>query len=48
MKKFAALLAALMLLAFACTAVAESVSIAIVYSDPVDDKGGCQSMDNGV
>ena len=48
MKKFAALLAAVMLLAFACTAVAESVSIAIVYSDTVDDKGWCQSMDNGV
>ena len=48
MKKFAALLALVMLLTLACTAVAESVSIAIVYSDTVDDKGWCQSMDNGV
>ena len=48
MKKFAALLALVMLLALTCTAVAESVSIAIVYSDTVDDKGWCQSMDNGV
>ena len=48
MKKFAALLALVMLLVFACTAVAESVSIAIIYSDTVDDKGWCQSMDNGV
>ena len=48
MKKFAALLALVMLLAVACTAIAESVSVAIVYSDTVDDKGWCQSMDNGV
>ena len=48
MKKFAALLALIMLLAVACTAAAESVSIAIVYSDTVDDKGWCQSMDNGI
>ena len=48
MKKFAALLALVILLAMACTAVAESVSVAIVYSDTVDDKGWCQSMDNGV
>ena len=48
MKKFAALLALVMLLALCCTAVAESVSIAIVYSDTVDDKGWCQSMDNGI
>ncbi len=48
MKKFAALLALAMLLVFSCTAIAESVSVAIVYSDTVDDKGWCQSMDNGV
>ena len=48
MKKFAALFALAMLLVFSCTAIAESVSIAIVYSDTVDDKGWCQSMDNGV
>ena len=48
MKKIAAVLAALLVLAFACTAMAESVSIAIVYSDTVDDKGWCQSMDKGV
>lgn len=48
MKKIAILLAALMMLALACTAMAESISIAIVYSDTVDDKGWCQSMDLGV
>ncbi len=48
MKKIAALFAALLVLAFACAAVAESTSIAIVYSDTVNDKGWCQSMDNGV
>ena len=48
MKKFAALLALALMLVFTCAAVAESVSIAIVYSDTVDDKGWCQSMDNGV
>ena len=48
MKKIAVLLAALLVLTFACTAIAESVSVAIVYSDTVDDKGWCQSMDNGV
>ena len=48
MKKFAALLALVMLLALTCTAVAESVSIAIVYPDTVDDKGWCQSMHMGV
>ena len=48
MKKFAALLALAMMLVFTCAAVAESVSVAIVYSDTVDDKGWCQSMDIGV
>ena len=48
MKKIAVLLVALLVLTFTCTAMAESVSIAIVYSDTVDDKGWCQSMDNGV
>ena len=48
MKKLAILLACAMMLILACTAVAESVSIAIVYSDTVDDKGWCQSMDTGV
>lgn len=48
MKKIAILLATLMMLALACTAMAESTSIAIVYSDTVDDKGWCQSMDLGV
>ena len=37
MKKLIVLLAAVMMLAVAFTAVAESVSIAIVYSDTVDD-----------
>ena len=48
MKKLAILLACALMLVFACTAVAESVSIAIIYSDTVDDKGWCQSMDSGV
>ena len=48
MTKIAVLLAALMMLALCCTAVAESVSVAVVYSDTVDDKGWCQSMDIGI
>ena len=48
MKKLAVLLAFALMLVFSCAAIAESVSIAIVYSDTVDDKGWCQSMDNGV
>jgi len=48
MKKFAALLALAMMLVFTCAAVAESVSVAVVYSDTVDDKGWCQSMDTGI
>ena len=48
MKKISVLLAALLMLALACTAVAESVSVAVVYSDTVDDKGWCQSMDTGI
>lgn len=48
MKKIAVLLALVLMLSIACTAMAESVSVAIVYSDTVDDKGWCQSMDNGV
>ena len=48
MKKLAVLLAFALMLVFSCAAIAESVSVAIVYSDTVDDKGWCQSMDNGV
>ena len=48
MKKIAVLLAAVMMLVLCCTAVAESVSVAVVYSDTVDDKGWCQSMDIGI
>lgn len=48
MKKLALLLAAAMMMAFAFTAVAQSVSVAVVYSDTVDDKGWCQSMDTGI
>ena len=48
MKKLIALFACVMMLAVAFTAVAESVSIAIVYPDTVDDKGWCQSMHMGV
>ena len=46
MKRIAVLLA--LMLTFSCAAVAESVSIAAVYADTVDDKGWCQSMDLGV
>lgn len=51
MKKFIALLlSALMLLTMTAVAVAESenITIAVVYSDTVDDKGWCQTMDTGV
>jgi len=48
MKKIAVLLAVLLALTFSCSAIAESVSVAVVYSDTVDDKGWCQSMDLGV
>ena len=48
MKKIAVLLALALMLAVACAAVAEGVSIAIVYSDTVDDKGWCQAMDTGI
>ena len=48
MKKLIVLLAALLMLAISFTAVADSVSIAIVYPDTVDDKGWCQSMHMGV
>ncbi len=48
MKKLAALLACLMMLTLAGTAAAESVSLAVVYSDTVDDKGWCQTMDTGI
>ena len=37
MKKIAVLLVALLVLSLTCTAMAEAVSIAIVYSDTVDD-----------
>ncbi|MDO5299219.1 MAG: BMP family protein [Clostridia bacterium] len=48
MKKLAALLACVLMLVIASAAVAESVSIAVVYSDTVDDKGWCQTMDTGI
>ena len=48
MKKLIVLFAAIMMLAVAFTAVADSVSIAIIYPDTVDDKGWCQSMHMGV
>ena len=48
MKKFAAVLACLLLTVLAVSAVAEPVSVAVVYSDTVDDKGWCQSMDIGI
>ena len=48
MKKLTMLLAFAMLLAFCCTAMADTVSVAVVYSDTVDDKGWCQSMDIGI
>lgn len=48
MKKLAALLACVLMLVTASAAVAQSVSIAVVYSDTVDDKGWCQTMDTGI
>ena len=48
MKKLAMILACLMMMVLAVSAVAEPVTVAVVYSDTVDDKGWCQSMDNGV
>lgn len=48
MKKLAAVLACLLMLAVAGAALAESISIAVVYSDTVDDKGWCQTMDQGI
>lgn len=48
MKKLAALLACVLMLVAASAAVAQSVSIAVVYSDTVDDKGWCQTMDTGI
>ena len=48
MKKLALVLACLLMLFAACAAVAESISVAVVYSDTVDDKGWCQSMDTGI
>ena len=48
MKKFAAVLACLLLTVLVVSAVAEPVSVAVVYSDTVDDKGWCQSMDIGI
>ena len=48
MKKLIALFVCAMMLVISCAAVAESVSIAIVYPDTMDDKGWCQSMHMGV
>ena len=48
MKKIAVLLAVLLAFVSCGTALAESISVAIVYADTVDDKGWCQSMDLGV
>ena len=48
MKKLAMILACLMMMVLAVSAVAEPVTVAVVYSDTVDDKGWCQSMDNGI
>jgi len=48
MKKLAVILACLLMMVLAVSAVAEPVSVAVVYSDTVDDKGWCQSMDIGI
>ena len=48
MKKIVFLLAALLMLALSCAAVADSISMAVIYPDTVDDKGWCQSMDNAI
>ena len=48
MKKLVAVLAFVLMLAVAGAALADAVSIAVVYSDTVDDKGWCQTMDQGI
>ena len=49
MKKIAALLACVLCLVLvASLATAETVKIAVIYSDTVDDKGWCQTMDTGI
>ena len=49
MKKLAALLACVLCLTLvASLALAETVKIAVVYSDTVDDKGWCQTMHEGM
>ncbi len=48
MKKFSVLPALMLMLTLCCSAVAENISIAVVYSDTVKDQGWCQSMHSGV
>ena len=48
MKKLAVILACLLMMVLAVSAVAEPVKVAVIYSDTVDDKGWCQSMDIGI
>ena len=48
MKKFAVLLVLVLMMTLCCSAVAESISIAVVYSDTVKDQGWCQSMHSGM
>ena len=48
MKKLAVILACLLMTILAASAVAEPVKVAVIYSDTVDDKGWCQSMDTGI
>ena len=48
MKKLAVILACLLMMVLAVSAVAEPVKVAVIYSDTVDDKGWCQSMDTGI
>ena len=48
MKKLAVILACLLMMVLAVSAVAEPVSVAVVYSDTVDDQGWSQSMDTGI
>lgn len=48
MKKLFAMLAAVVMLISTCAAFAEALSVAVIYSDTVDDKGWCQAMDDGI
>ena len=47
-KKLFALIITVVMLVSASAAFAEALSVAVIYSDTVDDKGWCQAMDDGI